>query len=202
MLTKIDELNLADHYYLEPADECYFIGEYTAGRGYAHSATNQLIYNLKKSVDRRGLAEYRFKEEAIAQAGYALSQFLNPTFIQNGTFVPIPPSKSRDDPLYDDRISRVIRSIGPHAELREIIYQRVNAPVTHLSQYRQNPNQIYENYVIEGELVRPLPNAIAVVDDVITTGAHFKGAQKILSENFPDVKIYGLFLARRVPGTE
>ena len=116
MLTKIDELNLADHYYLEPADECYFIGEYTAGRGYAHSATNQLIYNLKKSVDRRGLAEYRFKEEAIAQAGYALSQFLNPTFIQNGTFVPIPPSKSRDDPLYDDRISRVIRSIGVGVE--------------------------------------------------------------------------------------
>jgi len=86
--------------------------------------------------------------------------------------------------------------------LREAIYLRANAPVTHLAQYRQNPNQIYENYVIEGELVRPLPNAIAVVDDVITTGAHFKAAQRILSENFPGVKIYGLFLARRVPGTE
>src|SRR5262249_21148973 len=118
------------------------------------------------------------------------------------TFVPIPPSKSRDDPLYDDRISRVIRSIGPHVELREIIYQRANAPVTHLSQDRPSPHQVYENYLIEGELARPLPNAIAIVDDVITTGAHFKAAQKILSEIFPGVKIYGLFLARRVPGTE
>ncbi len=88
MLTKVDELNLPDHFYLDRDDECYFIGEYTAGKGFAFSRTNQLIYNLKKSVDRRGLADYRHKEEAIATAAHSLGQFLNPTFIQNGTFVP------------------------------------------------------------------------------------------------------------------
>ena len=50
MLTKLDELNLTDHRHLDARDECYFIGEYTAGRGYSHSATNQLILNLKKAL--------------------------------------------------------------------------------------------------------------------------------------------------------
>jgi hypothetical protein len=47
-LTKIDELTLPDHYRLEPTDDCYFIGEYTARGGYEQSDTNDLILNLKK----------------------------------------------------------------------------------------------------------------------------------------------------------
>ena len=87
MLTKLDELNLPDHWYLDATDECYFIGEYTAGRGYSHSSTNQLILNLKKSVDRRGLAEWSYKEAAIRQAAATLRQSLHPDFLGSATFV-------------------------------------------------------------------------------------------------------------------
>jgi hypothetical protein len=111
MLTRIDELHRPDHYHLEDTDECYFIGEYTAGRGYSRSTTNQLIYNLKKSVDRRGTMEYRHKEEAIRLCARELLKSLNPEFIQRGTFVPIPPSRRADDLLYDDRITLVIRQL-------------------------------------------------------------------------------------------
>jgi adenine/guanine phosphoribosyltransferase-like PRPP-binding protein len=38
-----------------------------------------------------------------------------------------------------------------------------------------------------------------LVDDVLTTGAHFKAAQAILQKAFPGVLIIGFFIARRVP---
>jgi predicted amidophosphoribosyltransferase len=80
--------------------------------------------------------------------------------------------------------------------------QQLYTPVVHLSQCRPSLTHIYQNYPIDGELVQPAPHAIAIVDDVLTAGAHFKAAQSILSETYPDVKIYGVFFARRVPDTE
>ena len=47
-LTNIDHVSLRDHIHLEEADYCGFLGEYSAGKGCAHSETNALIYNLKK----------------------------------------------------------------------------------------------------------------------------------------------------------
>jgi predicted amidophosphoribosyltransferase len=47
-----------------------------------------------------------------------------------------------------------------------------------------------------------LPSSVAIVDDVLTTGAHFKAMKRILMERFPEARIVGLFLARRVPNTE
>jgi hypoxanthine-guanine phosphoribosyltransferase len=41
--------------------------------------------------------------------------------------------------------------------------------------------------------------SLVVVDDVLTTGAHFKAMQRILNERFPDVSLIGVFVARRVP---
>jgi hypothetical protein len=202
MFTKIDELHLPDHYHLDGSDACYFIGEYTAGRGFAHSDTNQFIYNLKKSVDRRGLPEYRHKEAAIVQAGRVLRSSLNPEFIRRGTFVPIPPSCAEDDPLYDDRIAEVIRAIAPQIDVRKLIRQVVSTPGAHLVQNRPGPRQLYENYQIDESLAFPTPSAIAIVDDVLTTGAHYKAIQRILQERFPGVPVSGLFLARRVPNTE
>ncbi len=201
MLTKIDELNLPDHCYLDSTDECYFIGEYTKGQGYAHSSTNQLIYNLKKSVDRRGLPEYWHKEQAMRTAAATLGKSLNPEFMKHGTFVPIPPSRAKDDVLYDDRMSQIIRLLGGKVDLREVVEQIVSTPGAHLSQFRPGPSALYANYRIANIGESPT-GAIAVVDDVLTTGAHFKAMKRILSETYADVKIYGVFLARRVPGTE
>ena len=37
--TEVDELIRPDHFRLSATDRCYFIGEYTAGKGYDYSAT-------------------------------------------------------------------------------------------------------------------------------------------------------------------
>ena len=47
-LTKIDDLIQPDHWHLTEADASYFIGEYTAYQGYAHSATNRLISTSRR----------------------------------------------------------------------------------------------------------------------------------------------------------
>ena len=67
-LTKIDDLARPDHFYLTAADEYYFLGEYTARKGYAFSATNQLILNFKKPMTVRNTAQWRYKEKAIDEA--------------------------------------------------------------------------------------------------------------------------------------
>jgi hypothetical protein len=64
-LTKIDELTRPDHSFLDGEDSCYFLGEYSARQGFAHSATNNLIMNLKKPMDRRGTSQWQWKERAI-----------------------------------------------------------------------------------------------------------------------------------------
>jgi predicted amidophosphoribosyltransferase len=38
-----------------------------------------------------------------------------------------------------------------------------------------------------------------VVDDLMTTGAHFVAIRTILRREFPDTQIVGVFIARRVP---
>jgi hypothetical protein len=198
MLTKLDELNLPDHWYLDGTDDCYFIGEYTAGQGYSHSTTNQLIMNLKKSLDRRGLPEWRYKGQAIRQAAKTLRESLNPEFLRSGTFVPVPPSRVAGDPLYDDRMTQVIRLLGPDVDARELVNQAESMPEAHATSNRPGPEILYANYRIQEPLLSPVPVGIAVVDDVLTTGAHFKAMKRILRESC-SAPIVGIFLARRVP---
>ncbi len=202
MLTKIDELTLPDHWHLNTLDECYFIGEYTAGKGYAFSVTNQLIFNLKKSVERRGHTDWIWKERAIRSAATTLLNSLNPAFLATATFIPVPPSRVFNDPLYDDRMSQVLRLLGPQVDARELVLQVQSTEGAHVAVDRPGPQELYDNYVVEPDSIAPTPAQIAIVDDVLTTGAHFKAMKRILNETFPDVGVVGLFLTRRVPNTE
>jgi hypothetical protein len=123
-LTKIDDLTRPDHWYLTAEDDCYFIGEYTARKGYAFSATNQLILNFKKSMEKRGTPQWRYKNHAINEAAAAFRAALTGDDLLNVlTLVPIPPSKAKTDPLYDDRVTRMLRSIRgqPSLDIRELI---------------------------------------------------------------------------------
>ena len=99
-LTKIDDLTRPDHFYLTPEDACYFLGEYTARKGYAFSPTNQLVLNFKKSLDKRGTPQWKYKDRAIREAAAAMRGSLTGDLLDQITLVPIPPSKAKTDPLY------------------------------------------------------------------------------------------------------
>ena len=197
--TAIDELTRDDHYYLDANDQCAFIGEYTAGAGYRHSQTNQLIHNLKKGTEKRGTAEWYYKERAIEQAAAAFRAVLSDRALSGYTYVPIPPSKARGDPGYDDRMTQVLLAILPSQPIdaRELIVQTESTAAAHESPARRDPCEIQARYRVDEELTSPAPAALIVVDDVLTTGAHFKAAQSVLIRRFAGVPMFGLFVARR-----
>ena len=201
--TEIDELTRPDHHWLTNDDRCYFLGEYTARQGYAYSRSNQLILNFKKSLDRRGRPEWRYKESAIRQAATAFRHALGeapPALV----FVPVPPSKARGDPLHDDRVTRMLHAIWPdqRADVRELIVQSESTDAAHESLARPTPEQIQAGYRIDEALAAPAPTSVAIVDDVLTTGAHFRAANSLLAARFLAVNIVGLFVARRVPDAD
>jgi hypothetical protein len=202
-LTEIDDLTRPDHYHLNAGDKCLFLGEYTARKGFSFSATNQLVLNFKKSVDRRGRPEWQHKERAIREVGQAFAGAFKAAWLASVTLVPIPPSKEKNDPLYDDRMHRMLLAIpaAQPLDIRELLTQQQTMDAAHDADIRPGPDQIAAGYAIDETLCEPAPETIALFDDVITTGAHFVAARRVLQVRFPQARILGFFIARRVPET-
>jgi hypothetical protein len=68
--------------------------------------------------------------------------------------VPIPPSKSKNDALYDDQLVRMLRGIRTNAQLdvRELVFQRTSTAAVHDPENRPTPEQIQANYGIDPAL--------------------------------------------------
>ena len=95
-LTAIDDRTRGDHWYLRRTDVCRYLGEYTARKGSTYSATNRLILDFKTAVSRRRRPRPQ-KEKAIRAAAAALRRALPAGELERLVFVPLPPSKARDD---------------------------------------------------------------------------------------------------------
>ncbi|WP_242468590.1 hypothetical protein [Burkholderia plantarii] len=59
------------------------------------------------------------------------------------------------------------------------------------------PRDLEPLYAISESLIDRVPINIFIVDDVLTRGSHFVAMKSVLSERFSDVRIGGLFIARR-----
>lgn len=199
LLTEIDELTRLDHTFLTSDDRCFFLGEYTARGGFSHSATNNLIHNLKKPMDRRGTSQWRWKERAIGEAAAALNFAFGNATLAGITFVPIPPSKARTDPMYDDRMVQVLRGIRPGLDVRELMVQHASRAAVHETEKRARPDEMVGQYQVVEALAAPVPSMIAICDDMVTTGCQYRAMRTVLGQRFPEAEFFGLFLARRVP---
>jgi hypothetical protein len=201
---KIDDQNRGEHYILTADDECFFLFEYTSRKDYTFSDTNSLISNLKKPPSLRGTAQYQHKINAINSSSLALSGAINPRWLVNATLVPVPPSKARSDPEYDDRISRICRAIlsrsGHPIDVRELVFQSQSLPADHESGgQRQSVDDLLAVYQIdELQVASAAPQNIGVVDDVLTNGRHFRAMKTVLQRRFIGVRVVGFFIARRV----
>jgi len=200
MFTAVDDLLRPLYAHLAASDQVYFLREYTSGRGFTHSETNRLILNLKKPPDRRGRPEWRYKEEAIRQVASEFRDSLNLQRLRAVTFVPMPPSKRKDDPLYDDRMLRVLHAFDEerHLDIRELLVLAESTEPAHATAARPTIEQLIANLEIDEDFSHPPPTSIALVDDVLTTGAHFVAAKRVLTTRLPGVSVRGLFVARRV----
>lgn len=199
-ISLIDDLTRPDHYYLTKQDQCYYLGEYTARMGPRYSQTNQLIYNFKKSVLKRGQQGFHYKGRAIENvAHYLHNLFTRPELV---TFIPIPPSKTRTHPEYDDRLVQVLtqyRALNNNVDFRDIIIQTQSTEPSHNSDDRLSPNELLNLYQIDFSAANGIRNNIFIFDDMLTTGSHFKAVQQILLNNINNINVFGIFIARRAP---
>ncbi len=201
-LQQIDASIIGAHAHLTLADECYFFQEYTSHRDYSFSKTNGLISNLKKKPSEHQRPGFQYKARAIAQCAGTLSQLLVPLWLTSGgVLVPVPPSKVLGHPDYDPRMLTICKTAtaavpAPRC-VRELVRQTGSTTAAHEG-VRPTVQDLLGVYQINEAEAAPPPGALAIVDDVLTAGTHFRAMHTILGARFPGVKIVGIFIARRV----
>lgn len=209
-LNELGPLQRQEHSHLPEGTGCYYWGEYTPaaytqGRPvWEFSETNQLILNFKKSLDRKGHSDWYYKEQAIGKIAKEFSKSFNARSIRNNAaLIPMPPSRDRNDPKYDDRMLRVLEKLsaisGPF-DVRDCLSFDGQYAASHESSARPTPDQLFESMTLEIGPAKPLdyPALILLFDDVLTTGAHFQAATRRLASYFPQTEVVGIFVARTV----
>ena len=194
---RIDDLTRPNHKYIMANDRCYYLYEYAAGKGFNESEVNQLIYNFKKPMDQKEMPGWHYKGNAIREIANTFSRIFAKYNMSHYTIVPIPSSVAHGDTGHDDRIIKMLNLIRPLPNVRELICQRQSVIPSHKGGTR-DPVEIAKNYKINEPLVKPVPAMILVIDDILTTGAHFRAVNTVLKRLYPQVRISGLFIARRV----
>src|SRR5262249_7961285 len=156
LLTEIDELLLPEYYYLDSSDRCYFLREYTAGKGFAFSETNDLISNFKRSPKFRSESPWFYKQQALETLAQELQDSINPEWLGNATLVPMPPSKAPDHPEHDDRLLRLLQRLSLKSlDIRELLHQVQSMEAAHQSSNRPRPDEIAHNYRLDENLLEP-----------------------------------------------
>lgn len=198
-LIKIDEQLRLEHSYLEAGDACFALGEYVPGA--VGVGLNSLITNFKKPMDRRERAgEWQYKQRAIREVAGLVQDCLSKKIASVATFVPIPPSRVRGDPLYDPRLVEALRLVQPALRIAELLVMRESSRAHHeypRGERRPTPNELAARMALDSTAAEAPPSQIVVFDDVITNGTHFKAAQLLLRSKYPGVPLVGLFIARR-----
>ena len=203
-LQRIGPAEACDHSYLD-GDDCYYLWRYETGMRNRRSITcpeNMFIISLKFSPLCRVREPLRWsrKQASIEHAGRALSETVPADWRQGYTWVPIPPSRLLDEPGYDPRLVDIIRSITPPpADVRPLLRQTQSVP----SLRKGFPPAARARMMAVDECFStPAPERIILFDDLIASGSHFKAAQQVLLERFPQACVFGVFLSRRVPARE
>jgi len=204
LLREIDELTRNDHSLLDASCKCYFFAEYPSGNRKENEGNPiySLINNLKKSVDKKGLPEYKYKLNDIQICSNALIElFLSTNNIGDFTLVPIPPSKSKNHPLYDPRILQILEGLKPkfdNCDIKELISSKEDMIASHKTLKRPKVMEIFNNYVLDESLISGVKDKVILFDDVLTSGAHFQAAKRKILEYFPLCEVIGFFIARRI----
>lgn len=192
---RIDQLDRHRPRHLEPNDFCYYAREYTPGGGWQASDANQLILNFKKSPDKKGTGEWRWKDQAAKQFAEELS-----AIIPAGACVaPIPTSKPSGHPNHDERFYMMLgylHRLKPQLHIEEPIVRNTACQ----AQHDGGPRSIQECLrTLRWQGFNTVPSqGLFFVDDVITAGTSFKACQRLLWDHHPTLGVGGLFWARTV----
>lgn len=197
---KIDESDGLIYYLASEDPTLYYRRIYTVWRDYSFSETNQLIHNLKKIPIPENSHTFHHKKKAIELFSNEIITLLSNSK-QQIIIVPIPPSKTKDHPEYDNRIEQVAGKVSTglaNVTCRSLLIRTKNIESHHISRAPRNPEKIYDSLRIDesSDIQTNSHTIIVLLDDVITTGAHFVASRRLIKERYRDTKIYGVFWAK------
>jgi phosphoglycolate phosphatase-like HAD superfamily hydrolase/predicted amidophosphoribosyltransferase len=171
----------------------YFCRSRLKGKWYS-SYANSLIKNLKMS--ETSSTQRTFKLVACDKMATELVHLIRTLNLPGLTVAFIPSSKQKTDPVYDKRFDYVagyLRQKG--IAVAEPIMTRTSHQAVHSDEDSfadRAPSAIRENLDwkgFEGEA----PANLLLVDDVMTSGGHFRACSELIKENAPPVNIVGAF---------
>ena len=168
-------LLLGEHCYLDSSDECYFANSYECS---CQHGSRSLILSLKQG-----------DPFAIYDAAQQLTSVIPAEWIRTCTFVPMPRSCGTWNALKD--ICRKLKV----SDVRDLLEQKRDTPSSH-SGWRPTPRERADLLRVNETQANPHPKTVVVVDDVLTTGSHFRAAKMVLQQRWPQMRVVGLFLTR------
>jgi len=180
--------------FIESDDVCYYARDYISRGSHKDSEANQLISNFKRHPRFRGQAPWRYKQRAIEQFAAELGDVIG----KNRSIAAIPSSKLPDHPEYDSRLLDtlgVLKRLRPDLVIETPLSMKASTKPSHLGGSR-SIDEISFN--LEWSGLSGNSQSLILIDDVLTTGAHFKACKQVIAANAPDVCVIGIFWARTV----
>lgn len=175
--------------HLRDDDVLYYARDYFPRQSYDYCQANSIIRNFKKEVRHKDTFQWPHRIRAVRQFAQELEGALPP-----GAFVTyIPSSKPVNSPEYDNRFEDLFAELGrmrPGLTLVRMFDFSTALTPSHLGGSR-SPRLLQRTLTLRDLPERP--EAVCLVDDVLTSGGHFKACKNVLRAAWPDIDVAGFF---------
>lgn len=207
--TYVDSVLRSTRGHLTPSDLCYYylIRDSRGWDDGPHAKANQLITNFKHDPQKYAAnsGPMYYKSQAIRTlAGYVRSFFIAQKDVLGNKdvyLVPIPTSKPRSAQYYDPRLDslcQIVERDVPWVRYLPLLDTKQNVGKAHAGAGSRDPSFLAGNMDC-GEIPPSRSERyVVLVDDVLTTGAHYAACKQVVRNKFPDVVVLGLFLSVHV----
>ncbi|MDO4428526.1 MAG: hypothetical protein Q4B91_03340 [Atopobiaceae bacterium] len=207
--TYVDSVLRSTRNHLESNDLCYYylIRDSRGWDDGPHAKANQLITNFKHDPQKYAAnsAPMYYKHQAIETlAGYVKSFFGDQEDVLESKdvyLVPIPTSKPRSSQDYDPRLDslcRIVERDVPWVKYLPLLDTKQNVGKAHAGTGSRDPGFLARNMTCGEIPPSSSERYVVLVDDVLTTGAHYAACKRVVQGKFSKVVVLGLFLSVHV----
>jgi hypothetical protein len=180
------------HRFLDPEDICWYVGDVDDDDNVEFYLGLLKLPPWRKNFELRQCGESGF--------GDYLSNLLNYRYANmTVALVPMPSSKAKTDPAYSNSLIMACRRAAADCHWQVDVVEALITPVTtcssHKSKEKRDIGKASSAQCVWLGLGLERYDAVIVVDDVLSSGAHFKAAQGYLKGAY-GITAHGAFLAR------